>query len=55
MQLDFDLIINATNLLVNQVKGSLDKQLLEKEMFEPNLKEDNLIFVVFSAIEILKL
>jgi signal transduction histidine kinase len=41
-------------LLINQVKGSLDKQLLEKGMFEPNLSEDNLNVVVFSAIDILK-
>ena len=50
---DLSLIVNSTDLLLNQVKGNLDKELLENDMFEPNLDESNLKEVVDNVLGIL--
>jgi signal transduction histidine kinase len=52
---DLSLIVNSTDLLLNQVKGNLDKELLENDMFEPNLDESNLKEVVDNVLGILEL
>ena len=49
------LIINTGELLLYQVKGILDKNLLDQNMFTANLEEYSLSQVVHSAVKMIEL
>lgn len=47
--------MTTAQLLLNQVKSTLDKTLLDKNLFEPQLEKENLEEVTSDVIEMLKM
>jgi len=50
-----DLIANTADMLTSQVKGNLDKNMIERNVFRPNLQPHSLKKVVKTTIKMLKL
>ena len=50
-----DLIANTVEMLTTQVKGNLDKNMIERNVFRPNLQPQSLNKVVETTISMLKL
>lgn len=50
-----ELITNTAAMLTNQVKGNLDKNMLEKNVFRPNLQSHAINKVVETTIKILRM
>lgn len=47
------LIINTGELLLNQVKGILDKNLLDQNMFTANLESNSLSHLLHSTVKMI--
>lgn len=50
-----EIVINTTFMLMNQVKGNLDKNLLDLNLFQVNLDRHSLTGVIKEAVDMLRL
>lgn len=55
LNFDADLVVNTAKMLLNQVKGNLDKNLLSQNLFEPQLECHDLSSVVTQTLDLLTL
>lgn len=50
-----DMIVNTANLMHSQVKRNLDRNLLERNLFRPNLEPHSLNQIVLETAEMLEM